>query len=60
MISKVESFPYPDKQGTAEEGRRIQRPKRCVTTNDYKGEDNIPKNHKQNIIDWIRKLESTN
>ena len=31
MISLVESFPYPDKQGTPEEGRRIQRPKRCVT-----------------------------
>ena len=29
LISEVESFPYPDKQGTTEEGRRIQRPKRC-------------------------------
>ena len=48
MISGVELFLYPDKQRTPEEGRRIQRPKR-VTTNKDKDEDNIPKNHTQNI-----------
>ena len=32
MISLVESFLRPDKQEIPEEGRRIQRPKRCVTT----------------------------
>ena len=29
MIFQVESFLFPDKQGTPEEGRRIQRPKCC-------------------------------
>ena len=38
MNTYVESFPYPDKQGTPEEGRRIQRPKRCATTNNNKDE----------------------
>ena len=33
MISQIESFLYPDKQGTPEEGRRIQRLKRCEKTN---------------------------
>ena len=33
MISLNKSFPYPDKQGKPEEGRRIQRPKCCVTNN---------------------------
>ena len=41
MISQVESFLYPDKQGTPEEGRRIQRPKRCENNNE--DEDNSPK-----------------
>ena len=49
MISQVESFLCPDKQGTPEKGRRIQRPKRWVTTKNYKDEDNSPKNHTQNI-----------
>ena len=34
-----------DKQGTPEEGWRIQRQKHSVTTNDNKHEDNSPKNH---------------
>ena len=50
MISLVESFPYPDKQGTPEENRRIQRPKRCISTNNNKDVDNSPKNHTQNIV----------
>ena len=41
MISQVETFLYPDKQGTPEEGRRIQWPKRCEKKN--KDEDNSPK-----------------
>ena len=41
MISQVESFLCPDKQGTPEEGRRIQRPKRCKKNN--KDEHNSPK-----------------
>ena len=41
MISQVKSFLCPDKQGTLEEGRRIQRPKRCKKDN--KDEDNSPK-----------------
>ena len=50
MISQVESFLFPDKQGTPEKDWRIQRPKRCVTTNNNKDEDNSPKNHTQNIV----------
>ena len=41
MISQVASFPWPDKQGIPEEGRRIQRPKCCEKSN--KDEDNSPK-----------------
>ena len=48
MISKVESFPYPEKQETSEVGRRMQRPKRCVTINNNKDEDNSPKNNIHN------------
>ena len=48
MISLVKSFPYLDKQGTPEECQWIQRPKRCVTTNNNKVEDNNPKSSKQN------------
>ena len=55
MISQVESFLCPDKQGTPEEGRRIQQPKHCVTTNDNKDEENSPKNHTQNIR-YIRSI----
>ena len=44
MISPVESFLWPDKQGTPEEGRRIQRPKNCEKNN--KDEDNSPKTDK--------------
>ena len=46
----VESFSYPDKQGTPEEGRRIKWPKRCITTNNNKDEDNSPKNKPPNIV----------
>ena len=49
MISQFESFLCTDKQGTPKKGQRIQRPKRCVTTNNNKDEDNSPKNHTQNI-----------
>ena len=49
MISQVKSFPYPDKQRAPEEGQRIQRPKRYVTYNNNKDEDNSPKNNTQNI-----------
>ena len=41
MISHVESFLCPDKQGTLEEGWRIQQLKRCEKNN--KDEDNSPK-----------------
>ena len=37
----------PDKEGILEEGRGIQRPKRCVITNKNTDEDNILKNHTQ-------------
>ena len=40
VISQVESFLCPDKQGTSEKGRMIQRPKRCEKNN--KDEDNSP------------------
>ncbi len=40
MISQVESFLCPDKQETPEQGRRIQRLKRCASTNGNKDEDN--------------------
>ena len=43
MISLVESFLRPDKQGTSEEGRRILRLKRCDNKSNNKDEDNIPK-----------------
>ena len=49
MIFQVESFLCPDKQGTPEEGQRIPRPKRCVTTHNDKDDDNSPKNHTQYI-----------
>ena len=42
MISLVESFLCPDKQGTPEEGWNI------VSTNNNKDEDISPKNHNQN------------
>ena len=42
MISLVESFLCPDKQGTPEEGRKIQGLSRCERNN--KDEDNSPKN----------------
>ena len=41
MISQVESFLCPDKQGTPEEGQTIQRPKRSEKNN--KDEDHSPK-----------------
>ena len=50
MIYHVESFPYPDKQETSEEGQWIQKLKRCVSTNNNKDVDNSPKNHTQNIV----------
>ena len=43
MIFQVESFQCPDKQGTPKEGWRIQWPKRYVTTNNNKDEDDNPK-----------------
>ena len=49
MIQPGKSFLYPDKQGTPEEGWRIQQPKCCVRTNNNKDEDNSLKNHVQNI-----------
>ena len=48
MISLVESFLWSDKQGTPEEGQRIQQPNH-VSTNNNKDVDNSPKNHTQNI-----------
>ena len=48
MISQVESFPSPDKQGTHEEGWRIQQPKHCVSIYCNKDEDKSLKNHNQN------------
>ena len=55
MISQVESFRCLYKQGTPEEDRRIQRPKRCVSINRNKDEDNSPKNHKQYILIFFSK-----
>ena len=48
MISQVASFLYTDKQGTPEEGQRIQCPKHCVLNYLNKDEDNSVKNHNQN------------
>ena len=45
MIPQDESFLCSNKQGTPEEGQRIQRLKRCVSTYHNKDEDNGPKNH---------------
>ena len=50
MISQVESFLCCDEHGTPEEGRKKQRLKRCISTNDNKDKDNSPKNYTQNII----------
>ena len=50
MISQVESFLCSDKQRMPEEGRWIQRPKRSVTTNKNKDEDNSSKNHTQRYL----------
>ena len=50
MISQVESFLCPDKQGIPEEGRRIQQVKHFVKTNNNKDEDNSLKNNTQYII----------
>ena len=36
------------KKGTPEEGRRIQRLKRCISTNYNKDEDSSPKNQLEN------------
>ena len=59
-ISQVESFLCPDKQGTPEEGRRIQRPKRSEKNKD---EDNslktlTDKNH-QALSGKFRQLISS-
>ena len=48
IISQVELFLCPEKQGTPEDGRMLQRPKRCVSTYHNKDEDNGPKNYNQN------------
>ena len=53
MISQIESFLCSDKQGTPEEGRRMEWPKCCVTTNNNKDEDNNLKNHAQNIKHFL-------
>ena len=45
----MKSFPYPDKQETLEEDRRIKQLKDYVTNNNNKDEDNSPKNSAQNI-----------
>ena len=44
----VESFLCLDKKEAPEEGRLMQQPKRCASTNNNKDEDNCPKNHNQN------------
>ena len=43
LVSQVESFLCPDKQGTPEKGWRIQQAKRCVSTNNNKDEDSPKK-----------------
>ena len=48
LISQVESFPCPAKQGIPEEGWRIQRPKHYISTTNKIVLDNSLKNHKQN------------
>ena len=48
MISQVESFLCPNKQGTPKEGWRIQQQKICASAYHNKDEDNSPKNHNQN------------
>ena len=50
MVPQVKWFLCPDKQGTPEEGQRIQRLKCCVSTNDNRDVDNSQKNHSQNIF----------
>ena len=52
IISAVESFLWPNKQETPEEGRGIQRPKRCVSTNTNKDENNSPKNYTKKDRRW--------
>ena len=47
MISQIESFLCPDKQGTLKEGWRIERPKPCVSTYPHKDEANSSKHHNQ-------------
>ena len=42
IISLVESFLCPDKQRIPDEGRRIQRLKRCVLTNTNKDSREVP------------------
>ena len=48
LISQVESFLCSAKQGTPEEGQKIQWPKQRVSTYHNKDEDNSLKNHNQN------------
>ncbi len=50
MISQAESLLRPDKQGTPEEAQRIQRTKRCFTTNNHEDENKSPKNYTQHIV----------
>ena len=49
MISQVESFLCPDKQGTPEEGRRIQRPK-CGEKNPIKMKSPKTFTDKMNLV----------
>ena len=50
MISQVESFLYPDKQGSPEDEWRIQQPKCFAIINNNKVENNSPENHTQNMM----------
>ena len=50
-------FLSSDKQGTPEEGWRIQQLKRCVSTNNNKDEGSSPKHHIQNIAVYLPDLE---
>ena len=51
---QIKSFPCPDKQGTPEEGWRIQQLKRCVKDNNHKDEDNSLKNNTSSLISKIQ------
>ena len=56
MISQVESFLWSYKQGTPEEGQRVQLLKHRISTYHNKEEDNSMKNYNQNNteIAWLK------